>query len=345
MSADPFEDYVGLLSRCVSASERRAKRPRREPYGIDLEEKAADDYERGSAALSEPTWTNRAHIEIEFGSRFRESFRAVDEMIGFSHAINQLLIGGFVAKETFPPEVVQYAVSLLLTRAISTSHEICALLRAGFPHGAMARWRTLYELSVVSRVLAIGNRGTVARYVNHRWVLVAKHEANEPDAQPPSQGLSNAEVKRKAREFIRRYGPGYATTYGWAAEVTRRKLSVSRPEFHHLVQLSDSYKDSQRRYYANRAVHADSAGNLLMIDADGSLHSGLSTTGIRDAAMATVAHLGLVNGALLSVWGRYPTASPKMGVICALNEDLLTSLIEKAADYGAALDYHRGVRS
>src|SRR5205823_6083293 len=157
-----------------------------------------------SDALAEEAGTNRARWELQLAEHRGRSYSALDQMVGLSYGVNQLLSHEFGQQESSPPKMVRYAVIFLLTRAISTAHEVCALLRAGFPVGATARWRTLYELSVVSGVLRVGNRGTAARYVNHRWVLVAKEAANQPDDLITSWGLSRVEIERKEKAFIRR---------------------------------------------------------------------------------------------------------------------------------------------
>jgi hypothetical protein len=79
-------------------------------------------------------------------------------------------------------------------------------------------------------------------------------------------------------------------------------------------------------------VHADSAGNLLMVDDNGLPHSGASQVGIRSATMATVGHLGNVVDALLRVWGRYPSC-PRIDLMGALNTELGMTMLEQAADW------------
>lgn len=328
MAPDPFIDYIDLLRSCVSSHDPQARISVVEQAEL-LAGNAAVSYERNSVALARRTWNKRAICETEFAEHFRSTYSAVDQMIGMARAVNWLLVNGFAADQTSPPDIVQYGVSLILTRAISTTNEICALLRAGFPPGAFARWRTLYELSVVSGVLEIGNRGTVARYVNHRWVLVAKHEANQLDLDVTPGDLSKADIERQARKYIRRYGPEYAGTYGWAAEVTRRKLNEPKPRFYHLEKLVGEDANDLRRAYSHRAVHADSAGNLLMVSDQGLLHSGASQVGIREAAAATVVHLGNVVDALLSVWGRYPSC-PRIDLMRALNTELGMTMLPQA---------------
>jgi Family of unknown function (DUF5677) len=288
------------------------KDPREEGY---LQDQAADKYEEGSAEFAHDTWINRAQVEQELAADCRQCYSVLDQMIGFTYAVHRLLITGFV-EDVSPPESIGYVVSLLLARATSTAHEVCALLRAGFPIGAAARWRTLYEIKVVSRVLQIGHRGTAARYINHRWVQLQKHEALSWPLVDWSDYLTPSDVNRKVAQLVRRYGPEYKGSYGWAAEVTRRKLKVARPRFHDLERLAATCDrdnlvsvEKNRHQRANRSVHADSFGNLLMVDRNGLLNSGISIRGVKEAVMDTVLCLENIIDALLATWGRYPSST------------------------------------
>lgn len=109
------------------------------------------------------------------------------------------------------------------------------MLRAGFPVGAHARWRTLYEIDVIAHVLLKGNRCTATRFVNHRWIQLARD--NERTAtRPPVGGPS---INAMSSKYVRRYGKSFGGTYGWAAEISRRKLQVENSKFFHLQRIAD----------------------------------------------------------------------------------------------------------
>lgn len=66
-------------------------------------------------------------------------------------------------------------------RACRTSNEILTLLKAGYPDGALARWRTLTKLAVVSFFL-LDNDDTVSkRYLEHDTVLKCKQAREYQD--------------------------------------------------------------------------------------------------------------------------------------------------------------------
>lgn len=254
-------------------------------------------------------------------------------MVGIVESVNLLLRNDSLLAGR-PPDVVRYATAMLLTRAASVANEILALARAGFPVGARARWRTLYELDVVAAVLYRGNRGTAARCVNHRWVIVAqRHEEFFEDEE--SWALAAPEVNRMAQLFIKRYGPAYSTTYGWAAELTRRRLGVAKPQWWHLVRLADFDGHERHVAYANRAVHADAIGGLLTVDAaSGLFHSGARHAGVPEACQATVGVLGEIHDSVIRTWGSYGASDTS--VVLALSDELSLILqrrcIETIAD-------------
>lgn len=51
------------------------------------------------------------------------------------------------------------AIVGLHARSLRVANEICALLIAGFPDGALSRWRSLHELAVVGYFLSGQNKG------------------------------------------------------------------------------------------------------------------------------------------------------------------------------------------
>lgn len=318
MDADPFAGFPEALERLVAVAQRRA--PRNDAaMASHIAEIAVEHFESHLETLEKKAWSRRRDIEDELGAALSSPLRSLDSMVGIVESVNLLLRNNSLVAGR-PPDIVRYATAMLLSRATSVANEILALARAGFPVGARARWRTLYELDVVAAVLYRGNRGTAARYVNHRWVIVAqRHGEFFPDEQ--SWELAAPEVNRMAQMFITRYGPAYSTTYGWAAELTRRRLGVEKPQWRHLVRLADLDGHERHVAYANRAVHADAIGGLLTVDATSSLfHSGARHAGVPGACLATVRVLGEILDSVIRTWGSYGASDAS--VVLALCDEL-----------------------
>lgn len=334
MGAEPFEGYDKLVARLVRAVERELRGL--DDLDLDLVGGVVGEYEARFDGLATATWSSRVAVEEQFGQEFRDSYCALDSMIGFVQSILYLLQHGFVAREAKPPDVVRYAVSLVAVRAINVAHEIDALLRAGFASGASARWRTLYELDVVARVLHQGNRGTAARYVNHRWVLLAKRQSGSIPDTMSEPHAADQEVQKKARAFIRRYGEAYRTTYGWAAELSFRKLQVSKPQFHHLVRIARLERQERQVQRAHERVHADALGMLVTINREQMLlHAGPRADGIELVTFDTIRTLTEVFDALLGTWGRYGSSRLAQVMRSVLEEFGLTMRIRATASLQA----------
>ncbi|NJM53745.1 MAG: hypothetical protein HC846_10380 [Blastocatellia bacterium] len=58
----------------------------------------------------------------------------------------------------------------LYARACLVSSEILVLLKAGFPDGSHARWRTLHEIAVVAMFIEKHGKEVAERYLLHEYV-------------------------------------------------------------------------------------------------------------------------------------------------------------------------------
>ena len=110
----------------------------------------------------------------------------------------------------------------LHVRACQVTWEIITLLENGFADGAMARWRTLHEIGVVATFVAKAGDRTAARYVAHQAVeaklgLEEYQRCYEDIGYSPMPLASAAEIARKYDVVLKKYGPSFATPYGWAA--------------------------------------------------------------------------------------------------------------------------------
>lgn len=321
MEADPYDGYVELVEALLGSARERASHAESSNVMEVIAEESVSDIESSLFEFAGGTWRVRAEFEKNLGQQDEVAFRSLDSMIGFVHAIATLLGREGHATTRQPPDVVCYVVSALNVKATSVAHEICAMLRAGFPIGAHARWRTLYEVDVIAHVLLRGNRGTAARFVNHRWVQMARDNERAPVEWPDSEPSPEA-MKNK---FVRRYGKSFGGTHGWAAELTKRKLGVERPNLAHLERIADLNGHNRRVYAAHHGVHADSLGILQLVDMDDIFHSGARTSGTAAGCLQTVRVLGEINDALLAMWHTY-TGSPTIDLLRYLNDEVSLTL-------------------
>ena len=320
MDSDPYDGFLQALQALVRSAAPRIETDVDDAPGIA--EEVVYHIESELEAMARRAWNSRASLERRKGIEHSSAFMPFEALLACAHAVGQMLQTS--AADTFranrPPEVVQYAVTLLLTRVVRVGHEIYALLRAGFPDGANARWRTLYELDVVAHVLRRGNRGTAARYINHRWIMARRARDYVDDGSDRSR-----EIERKCREFCRRYGAVYNSPYGWAAEICKRKLNEGRPQFWHLEKLAGLSGHDVHLPAAHQSVHADSLGSLQTVNANGLLHSGTMYEYVDAVTSQTVYTFGEAIGGLIAMWRNYG-GTPDLVAIQALWIELSMTL-------------------
>jgi hypothetical protein len=183
---------------------------------------------------------------------------------------------------------------VLVSRGLLTAHEVLALLSHGFAKGAMARARTLHELTVVSDFIAKRGLRAARRYVDHYDVERLKAEkAKLKELAKKRRGkrrdLARTRVVRQVRSdilelerrqgaHVRRYGKRFKDENGWAAPWWRgAKTRVTFAMLEKRVHL-----DRARPYYkhASFAVHAGPLGVLDNYDDAGVYIVGANTSGL-----------------------------------------------------------------
>lgn len=173
----------------------------------------------------------------------------------------------------------------LHTRACQVADEIICLIENGFAEGAMARWRTLHELSVIAILISDGDEDLAERYILHDAVEV-KRQADEYEAsQVPLGGapISKRERKEIDREYLAalgRYGTTFAHPYGWAA----KHLNQKKPTFKDLQLAADRADMGSYYKLASFNIHASAR----------SLFFNLSAMGDQDILLAGRCNAGFV---------------------------------------------------
>lgn len=109
----------------------------------------------------------------------------------------------------------------LVGNACRLAKEINCLLGYGFPEGALGRWRTLHEISLIALLVATSDRSLAERYEAH--FVIQDHKMMERSAElhksqgfPPSAGLLEIQrgIKTERRKLIEKYGARFKNDYG-----------------------------------------------------------------------------------------------------------------------------------
>jgi len=216
-------------------------------------------------------------------------------------ALNMLLIASREVGQTHTEKLARsrakigipkkQALAILHMRACQTTMEILNLLESGLADGAFARWRTLYEISVVAFVIDRFGDGIAERYLAHD--VVSTRETVLNDLRHRGLNYDASQLKGEFKEIeddfqaaLQAYGKSFAGPYGWAAS----SLSSKSPRFQDLEEainwkaLPPSYKLSSHK------VHAGILGatnSLATIGGQPFIHAGASNADLETPAINT----------------------------------------------------------
>lgn len=161
------------------------------------------------------------------------------------------------ARKPHKPEKMRKLLIRLSVRACQVTDEIVCLLENGFADGAMARWRTLHEIAVVTAVISQHGEDIAERYLAHQFVE-SKRAMDKYLACYKQLGykpLPLREQKKTQRNYdkvLARYGKEFTTDYGWAAF----HLKNNRPTFAAL-EAAAGRADMRAHYQmGNDNIHA-----------------------------------------------------------------------------------------
>jgi hypothetical protein len=193
----------------------------------------------------------------------------------------------------------------LHARACQITTEIVTLIENGFADGAMARWRTLYEVGVVATVIADAGEALAWLYLEHE-VVESRFAMDEYDRCHEALGfrpLPKRVRRRVERAFavaVKTHGADFGKPYGWAAAHLKKKRVTFR-------DLEDAAQRSAMRSYYKMAsynVHADTPKSIfsrLGVLGDQSLIlAGASDAGFRDPGQNAAITLLQITAVLLS---------------------------------------------
>jgi Family of unknown function (DUF5677) len=244
----------------------------------------------------------RAGFEARLAWRWRKPFDLFDVVARIC-----LELGEEEAKDARRRRLAGAQLEALLrlqARACLLTAEIRSLLHAGHASGAMARWRSLHDVSVVAGFLYASPNDVAERFLLHyEATRVRELKALQAAAPRLHQGTraswAVADAARR-RDLLRAaYGDDYGESdYDWAADALHNK----RPK---LTDLEERVNLDHWRPYvqiAHRTIHAGPAGlygDIGAPDPNAMMLAGPSDTGLGDPAQATIIALQNVTTALL----------------------------------------------
>lgn len=149
-------------------------------------------------------------------------------------------------------------ISRLHAHSIQISCEILQLLKSGFADGAMARWRSLHECSVIARILSEGSKELAEKYSEHKYIDDYKFSTSYAEHSDALQFKNIGEaslkaIKNKYTELVDKYGESFKNENGWSYDLfNKKKITFYDLEnYSGLDFLRPFYKFSSVRVHVN----------------------------------------------------------------------------------------------
>lgn len=280
------------------------------------------------------------HSELAgFHKRLFETWHApltrLDSLIAMCMEIGSEINKEYRSSGKHPPSSRRNITIRLHTRAVQIAGEVSCLLKGGYADGAMARWRSLHEATVILAFLCRNDDTLSSRFVDSQAItrLRAAIEYNEHHAALGFEPLDPAMLARLQKErdvMLARYGQQFAGDNGWAADVLKRRR-VTFKDIENFVDLS--YLRPQYGF-ASKNVHSgvDSIGFKLSLSMSGqeTLLAGPSYEGLLEPIQCTSYSLIIAACELIDT-APNDERSIMRGVLWRWHEKLKAELIDAVA--------------
>jgi len=152
----------------------------------------------------------------------------------------------------------------LHVRACQVVLEIITLLETGLADGAIARWRTLHEITTVAMFIERHGEETAQRYVHYQIVeskkaMTAYEECRKDLGYGAYSKKQAAKITKEYARVIAKYGKPFGGEYGWAAHLIgqgpKKKVTFAN------LQNAVGMKQMRAHYQmASYNVHASPKG-------------------------------------------------------------------------------------
>ena len=213
-----------------------------------------------------------------------------------SREISEKFEIAFVRSKAKKGIVCREALILLHKRACQTTMEVITLLENGLADGALARWRTLYEIQVIATLIEKHGDGIAQRYFDHDVVAMKRYMDNELKyysnaSKPPVSKKIQREINKEFEVVTARYGTRFNSHYGWASY----HLNQKKPTFQNLEEavqqnsMPPTYKQASLKVHAGVAGLVRSLGDLTgeHVTLIGASNAGLEEPAINTAISLT----------------------------------------------------------
>ena len=264
-----------------------------------------DDLKKRLKKLIKDRAKDKRIFETKLINDYREGFDLLEMLIQIAMEAGGSYNNELRSEASIKDNYLVEALTRLHARACQISYEIMVLLKSGLADGAIARWRTLHELSVITFIISENGQELAERYILHNGVESYKAAKlyQEQYASLGFEPLSVAELGHLQEQYdslIDRFGKNYRSDYGWASTVT----SKSKPTFRDLERYAGL--EHLRSFYKMACinVHANPRGIFFKLglypESGDILLTGPSNVGLTDPGQLTALSLAQISTTLLN---------------------------------------------
>lgn len=238
--------------------------------------------------------------------RWKKPLQLLSVQIGLSVQFGEQMNGWLRGKADKDNSSMVDVLTRLHARATQVAGEIEVLLKEGFADGAMSRWRTLHELTIVAFFINKYGNEAAERYRHHLRIdsLRMARRLNDAASKLGCSPISDQEfleIQEDVAALKLKFGEAFCTEYGWAADA----LHKQKPTF---ADIESAVQLEQYRPYfklASDSVHAGPKGTFhrlgLALDRVDTLLAGPSNAGLEEAGRLTALSLGQIASSLITL--------------------------------------------
>ena len=198
------------------------------------------------------------------------------------------------------------AIRSLHARALLVANEIVCLMKGGFADGALGRWRTLHEISVVAKLLSQENIVISERYLKHRNARMYKDlksykEHQEEAKLVPLNEKTLQDAEQVYNYVLEKYGDEMKYDWGWASPA----LGKRKPNFCQIEEYVGMARWRPRYKWSSEDTHGGYRPHMRMLGTSEAqqpmLLVGPSDSGLADPGQMVTVSLDVVNAALYTL--------------------------------------------
>lgn len=225
----------------------------------------------------------------------------------------------------------------LHARSCQVANEILTLLRAGYADGAIARWRTMHEISVVGFFIRKFGKNTAERYLLHDMVesyrVATQYQRYVTQlGYEPFTTTELSQIQSSYNQLIDRFGLSYSNSYGWAAQA----LGNQDPKFSDIERAASLEFRRPHYKFASHNVHANPKGVIIKLGLYPNNRK-LLLAGPSDTGFVSPGHSAAIS--LLQITTSLLTLKPNIDRLCICH--ILSTLTEQIGDKFLSIQRHQ----